>query len=100
MVALDGPTGQRLWSRRLGSIPEQVWPSEGGRVVAVCRTGEVFVLDDAGALLGRQDLAVEVTALVRPGDHRRAGVPLVVGLADGRTLLLAPGALAEGVVSW
>jgi outer membrane protein assembly factor BamB len=88
VVALDGRTGTRKWSRRLGDVPHQVWIDEEGSAVAACRSGQVFAIDRRGELLGRDDLQTPITALLRPGDHRAAGTPLVVGTADGRVLLL------------
>lgn len=88
VVALDGKNGRRFWSRRLGQVPGQIWLAGDGRVLAPCRSGKVFVLDESGNLEGSDDLGGEVTALLRPGDHRVAGRPLVVGIADGRSLLV------------
>ena len=93
VVALDGRTGARSWSCRLGDTPYQVWCAQNGAVLAVCRSGKVFVIGKDGLLRGRDDLDATITALLRPGDHRVSGGPLVLGAADGRALLLHYNAL-------
>ena len=85
--AFDGATGARRWACFLGEPTELLAPHGQNRIIAIARSGRAYVLTRAGELLGRDDLAAPVAALLRPGDHR-AGNGMLLGAEDGRVLLL------------
>jgi len=84
----DGPTGARRWASFIGEPAPFVAPYGSGQVLAVARSGRVWLLDDQGDIVGCQDLGCPITGLLRPGDHR-AGNAILVGTRAGRLLLLA-----------
>ncbi len=87
MFAFDGRTGARRWACFIGEAASFVAPYGSRQVVAVARSGRVFVLDGKGGIAGCQDLGRPVSALLRPGGHR-AGNAIVVGTRDGTVWVL------------
>ena len=45
------------------------------------------MIDYEGELIGCNDLGTEVTAMLRPGDHRKS-TTVPIGTSDGRVLVL------------
>lgn len=85
--AFDGDSGTRRWTCFLGEPAAFVAIWERDSVLAVTASGRVFVIDAEGHLAGCDDLGTEVTAVLRPGDHRNSS-SILVGTAEGRLLVL------------
>jgi len=85
--AFDGKTGRRHWACFTGEPVKFLAPRGQGTVIAVAPSGQIYLLSDAGELLGCHDLRSEVTGLLRPGDHRD-GNAILLGTRDGRLLFL------------
>jgi len=81
--ALNGADGKQQWFCWLGDEPRMLWPRADGTVLAVCPSGNVLVVSADGRLLGRDELGAEITALLRPGEHRVAPGALLIGTRDG-----------------
>lgn len=93
--ALDGATGEQVWFCWLGDEPRMLWPRADGTVLALCASGTVFIVGAEGRLLARDELGAELTAFLRPGEHRAQPPALPVGGKNG-TLYLLPGERAGG----
>lgn len=83
VVALDAQSGERVWASYIGEQAALLWPDAGGNVLAACRSGRVFVISPGGELVGVHDLGSEISAVPRPGEHRRGAGALAVGTESG-----------------
>lgn len=88
VCGFDGPTGKRRFAVFVGPPTNFVAPLADGRVLAVAPKGDVFVIGNDGKLAGRSSAGSQITALLRPGDHRAANA-VILGTHDGRVLVLA-----------
>lgn len=88
VVAVEGASGQRVWSAWIGEPAGLLWVLGDGRIAAVTARGRIFVLTADGAVAGLEDLGAAVTAWPRPGNHRATGRALMLGTADGRVRIL------------
>ena len=87
VCAFDGPSGGRHWACFLGEPASFLAVREARKLIALTRSGKVFVIDEKGNLTGREDFGIPVTGLLRPGDHR-AGNQALLGTGDGRVRVL------------
>ncbi|MEA3400811.1 MAG: PQQ-binding-like beta-propeller repeat protein [Armatimonadota bacterium] len=85
VAAFDGSSGERLWACYLGEPTLLLALTDNQRIAAATPSGTVFLLRTDGRLAARVELGAEVSAVVRPGDHR-AGNPLLAGTQDGRVV--------------
>lgn len=86
VAAFDGTTGDRLWACYVGEEVALLALTRGGAIAAASPSGGIFLLSPQGALEGRVSAGAELTAFMRPGDHR-GGDRLLVGTADGRVVI-------------
>ncbi len=86
VAAFDGVSGQRLWATWVGENVMLLALTDDGRIAAASPGGAIFVLGRDGELEGRVEAAAQLSAFMRPGDHRR-GDRLLVGTSDGRILV-------------
>ncbi|OHB81266.1 MAG: hypothetical protein A2V98_16480 [Planctomycetes bacterium RBG_16_64_12] len=87
VTAFDGASGTRRWTRFLGEPADYVAAYERDSILALAASARVFVIDAEGLLTGCEDLGSQVTAMLRPGDHRNAR-SILAGTDDGRLLVL------------
>jgi outer membrane protein assembly factor BamB len=87
VAAMDGRSGARRWACFVGRPTQFVAPMTDGRILAAARSGQVFLIDREGALVGAADVGQPITGLLRPGEDRSAGGALL-GTADGHLLAL------------
>ena len=85
--AFDGGTGERLWYCFVGEAGQFLSTHGSDAIVAVSKPGRMFMIDYEGELIGCNDLGTEVTAMLRPGDHRKS-TTVPIGTSDGRVLVL------------
>ncbi len=90
--AFEGATGAHLWFCYLGDEARMLWPRPDGSILAICPSGNVFVVDAGGRLTGRDRLPTAVTAILRPGQHRLSPSCIPVGTGDGTIHVLSAGA--------
>jgi outer membrane protein assembly factor BamB len=88
VVSVDGPTGQRQWATWIGEAANLVWTLPDGQVMALTPQGRATVLAADGWIIGTTDLGGPITALPRPGNHRAPGRRLILGVSQGRVLVL------------
>ncbi|MEW6355622.1 MAG: PQQ-binding-like beta-propeller repeat protein [Planctomycetota bacterium] len=86
--AFAGATGKQLWFSYFGDEARILWPRKDDSIVAVCSSGNVFLVSGEGKLLGCETLGSPVTALLRPGEDRINPSVLPVGTADGTVRIL------------
>jgi len=94
--AFEGASGARQWACFIGEPSDFLATMGQGAIIAICRSGKVFVIDRHGALAGCDLFGAAVTAFLRPGDHRETAT-ILVGTHDGRLLALGDGAGGERV---
>ena len=88
VVAVDGPTGRRLWATWIGEAANLVWSLPDGRSLAMTPRGRTTVLSTEGAATGVMELGDAITAVPRPGNHRSPDRARILGTAQGRVLVL------------
>jgi outer membrane protein assembly factor BamB len=87
VYGFDSRTGRRRFATFVGEPTHFVAPVAGGRVIAVGRSGMVFVLGDEGQVAGRVALDRSITGLLRPGEDRSTNAVLL-GTVEGNIMEL------------
>jgi outer membrane protein assembly factor BamB len=88
VAGFEAATGRRQWTTWLGGAASLLWGLPGGGLQAVMPGGMVADLSSAGEVRNTTNLGSAVTAVPRPGNHRATGRKPVLGLADGRVLVI------------
>ncbi|NOZ22756.1 MAG: PQQ-binding-like beta-propeller repeat protein [Planctomycetes bacterium] len=88
--ALDGATGRQLWFCYLGDNARMLWPRADGTILALCPSGNIFVISASGKIVGCENLGTPITALLRPGEDRVAPSCIPVGTKNGVLRILTP----------